>query len=537
MPQNQPESISRLRRVLVGGIAVAIAVLTGGGVGWAAPAEGTLLVDEPFTGAAADARFAGYGSACLTGAPPVTGIGDGLHPLGGCGSAVGPVPPAGGAPFGFLRLTDDLNDQSGAVLFDQALPASEGIEVTFDQYQYGSTTPATPADGISFFLVDGSGGLSAPGAFGGSLGYGKKLPDDNPANPFLAGVDQGYLGVGFDVLGNYFGDWERRGSGCARTSPAGTPFRVPAPGQNMVTVRGPGHGTEGYCFLTATTSNFTTTGPWPSTLPGQLQGPLTAFPPGTTAEQAAQLLQPSKRTVTIQISPGPTPHVSVDIDFNDGAGAQRVLDFDAPTPVPDTYKFGFGASTGLFTDIHLIGNVTVRSMQPLAMLDLAKSADTSRVYREGDTVEYTYTVANVTGVPVPDIKVADDRVAEVVCESTSLAPAGSPGDRTTCTGSYPVTAEDVVAGTITNTATATGDDGRVVSPERDVTVETELTPSPSPSLSPSSSPAPAVSPAPSGPALANTGTSLSPMLFFGAAAILLGVITLLISRRLYGSHD
>ncbi|NUO59259.1 MAG: hypothetical protein HOV71_01080 [Hamadaea sp.] len=505
---------------------MAITVLTGGGIGWAAPAEGTLLVDEPFTGASADARFAGYGSACLTGAPSVTGIGDGLHPLGGCASAVGPVPPSGGAPFGFLRLTDDLNDQSGAVLFDQALPADEGLEVVFDQYQYGSTTPATPADGISFFLVDGAGGLSAPGAFGGSLGYGKKLPDDNPANQFLSGVDNGYLGIGFDVLGNYFGDWEQRGSGCARQSPAGTPFRIPAPGQNMVTVRGPGHGTSGYCFLTATTSNFTTTGPWPSTLPGQLQGPLTAFPPGTTAEQAAQLLEPSRRTVTIQLSPGPTPHVTIDIDFNHGAGAQRVLEFDAPNPVPATYKFGFGASTGLFTDVHLIGNVQVRSLQPLAMLSLAKSADTSRAYREGDVVDYTYTVTNLTGVPVPDIRIIDDRITGVVCESTSLAPAGQPGDSTSCTGAYTVTGEDVLAGSITNTATAAGDDDRVVSPEQSVTVETEPTPPPSPTPSPP----PAASPSPSGPALANTGTFPSPMIFFGAAAILLGVITLLLSR-------
>ncbi|WP_027344075.1 DUF7507 domain-containing protein [Hamadaea tsunoensis] len=504
------------------------ALAGGGGVGWAAPAEGTLLVDEPFTGASADDRFSGYGSACLTGAPAVTGLGAALHPLGGCASAVGPVPPAGGAPFGFLRLTDDLNDASGAVLFDQALPADEGIEVTFDQYQYGSTTPATPADGISFFLVDGAGGLSAPGAFGGSLGYGKKLPDDNPANQFLPGVDNGYLGVGFDVLGNYFGDWERRGQGCARQSPAGTPFRIPGPGQNMVTVRGPGNGITGYCFLTATTSNFTTTGPWPSTLPGRLQGPLTAFPPGTNAEQAAQLLQPSRRTVTIQISPGPAPHVTIDIDFNDGAGSQRVLEFDAPTPVPDTYKFGFGASTGLFTDVHLIGNVRVRSMQPLSLLDLTKSADTGHAYREGDTVEYTYTVTNVTGVPVPDIEVADDRVARVVCASTSLAPAGQPGDSTTCTGTYTVTAEDVLAGAVTNTATATGDAGRVVSPERSVTAATE--PTPSPSASPAASVPPSVSPTPSGPALANTGTRLSPTIFVGAAAVLAGIITLLLSR-------
>jgi hypothetical protein len=149
--------------------------------------------------------------------------------------------------------------------------------VTFEQWQYGNNPAFPPADGISFFLTDGAAELTRPGAFGGSLGYAQKLPDDDPANPFLPGVDNGYLGTGLDVLGNYFGDWEHRGYGRVPLSPAGTIFRVPAPGPNMVTVRGPGDGTVGYCWLTATTSNFTTTPPWPSTLPGQLQGTLTSI--------------------------------------------------------------------------------------------------------------------------------------------------------------------------------------------------------------------------------------------------------------------
>jgi len=281
--------------------------------GGAPAAAGTPLVTESFTGASADPDFVAFGSACLTGAaaaasPP----GPGSHPLGGCSpSPVGPVPPAGGAGFGYLQLTDSSTDQSGAVLYNQAIPAAQGLDVSFEQWQYGATAPNPPADGISFFLVDGATNLTAPGAFGGSLGYAQKLPDDNPANPFLPGVGHGFLGVGLDVLGNYFGDWERRGDGCAQTSPAGDIFRVPAPGANMVTVRGPGNGTEGYCFVTATTTNFTTTGPWPTTLTGPLQGTLTSMPAGTTPEQAQTLLAPSRRTVTVHISPAPDPQVTV----------------------------------------------------------------------------------------------------------------------------------------------------------------------------------------------------------------------------------
>ncbi|MFE6679744.1 hypothetical protein [Streptomyces sp. NPDC057729] len=569
--------------------AAALAVVVGAGasltldVGARAQprAAGSPLVDETFTQATAP-QFTGVGSACLTGAPAAAAPGPGDHPLGGCPEGVGPVPPPNGAPHGYLRLTDASNDQTGAVLYNQALPANQGLDVTFDQWQYGSTTPATPADGISFFLVNGDGALTHPGAFGGSLGYAQKLPDDNPTATFLPGVDRGYLGVGLDVLGNYFGDWEHRGNGCANRSPAGTGFRVPAPGANMVTVRGPGDGTEGYCFLTATTSNFTTTGPWPSTLPGMLQGPLTALPPGATPAQAEAALEPSRRRVHVQLTPAPDPVLTVSVDFNDGTGSHQVLSTPAPQPVPPTYKFGFAASTGLFTDVHLIRNVLVTSDQPLPKLNLVKQvrqplpgdlvagskvpydfvvtnsgttditglavndpkigpvtcptttlasgrtvtctvtytvtaadvthgsidnkaiatgtsdgqavtsppssqsvpierppglvvekkAQTPGPYSVGQTVTFSYTVRNTGGLELTDVKVKDDHVADITCQSTTLAPAESPGDSTTCSGTYTITASDGTAGSVTNTATATGrtDGETITSPETQLTL-------------------------------------------------------------------
>lgn len=383
---------------------------------------------------------------------------------------------ADGAPHGYLRLTDASNDQSGAVLYNHALPATQGLDVTFDQWQYGSTTPATPADGISFFLVDGDRALTHPGAFGGSLGYAQKLPDDDPAATFLPGVDGGYLGVGLDVLGNYFGDWEHRGNGCADRSPAGTQFRVPAPGANMVTLRGPGDGTEGYCFLTATTNNFSTTGPWPSTLPGRLQGPLTELPAGATPVQAETALEPSRRRVHVQITPAPDPVVDVSVDFNDGTGPHQVLSTPAPQPLPATYKFGFAASTGLFTDVHLIRNVAVSSDQPLPRLDLVKQV---RQPLPGDLVAgtrvpYDFVVTNSGGTDLTGLTVDDPKTGPVSCPTTTLAP----GETTTCTATYTVTAADVAHGSIENTATASGtsDDQTVTSPPSSEHVPIELPP-------------------------------------------------------------
>ncbi|WP_329372420.1 hypothetical protein OG896_36940 [Streptomyces sp. NBC_00669] len=438
-------------------------------------AGGTPLIGETFTQATAP-DFTGVGSACLTGAAAAPAPGPGDHPLGGCPDGTGPVPPADGAPHGYLRLTDASNDQSGAVLYNHALPATQGLDVTFDQWQYGSTTPATPADGISFFLVDGDRALTHPGAFGGSLGYAQKLPDDDPAATFLPGVDGGYLGVGLDVLGNYFGDWEHRGNGCADRSPAGTQFRVPAPGANMVTLRGPGDGTEGYCFLTATTNNFSATGPWPSTLPGRLQGPLTELPAGATPVQAETALEPSRRRVHVQITPAPDPVVDVSVDFNDGTGPHQVLSTPAPQPLPATYKFGLAASTGLFTDVHLIRNVAVSSDQPLPRLDLVKQV---RQPLPGDLVAgtrvpYDFVVTNSGGTDLTGLTVDDPKTGPVSCPTTTLAP----GETTTCTATYTVTAADVAHGSIENTATASGtsDDQTVTSPPSSEQVPIELPP-------------------------------------------------------------
>nr|WSW68374.1 hypothetical protein OG461_20395 [Streptomyces sp. NBC_00995] len=464
-----------VKRWAVAGLGVF--ALTAAGLGMPAQAAvaqpvGVPLVDETFTGADAQAQFEAFGPACLTGAPPAPAPGPGTHPLTGCpAGGTGPVPPGDAAPRGYLRLTDASNDQSAAVLYNHALPANQGLVTTFDQWQYGGTTDP-PADGISFFLIDGAASLTSPGAFGGSLGYAQKLPNDDPGETFLPGVNRGYLGVGLDVLGNYFGDWEHRGNGCATRSPAGTSFRIPAPGQNMVTLRGPGDGVEGYCFLDATTSNLSTTGPWPSTLPGQLHGPTTTIPSDSTPEEAEALLEPSRRTVTVEISPSPDPVITVAIDFHDGNGTQQVLTSPAPQPVPDTFKFGFAASTGLFTDVHLIRHVTVHPAAALPQLNLVKQVSQEpplpSPLTPGMDVPYEYVVTNSGNVPLTGVNVTDDRVTGITCPQSTLAV----GETMTCTGTYTVSAADGTAGSVTNTATAQGqaDGAPVVSPPDAVTL-------------------------------------------------------------------
>jgi uncharacterized repeat protein (TIGR01451 family) len=449
--------------------------------------QGTELVQETFTGATADPRVLAYGSACLTGAPRGAAPPAGLHELGGCTSTpIGPVPPGDGAPYGYLQLTDASNNQAGAVLFNTPVRAIDGLDVTFEQWQYGNRSQV-PADGISFFLTEGTAALTAPGANGGSLGYAQRLPENNPESAFMPGVNGGYLGIGLDVLGNYFGDWEQRGNGCTQRSPSGTGFYIPAPGENMVTVRGPGNGTTGYCWLDATTSNKTTTGPWPSTLPGNLQGTLREMPADATPQEAQALLEPSKRTVRIQVSPAPNPVVTVDIDFNDPnnpVGFQRVLTFDAPEPVPDTYKFGFAASTGDFTDVHLIRRLNMETLRPIGSLQLSKEFDgfvapqngaTGTTSKTGkvkhDLIRYRFVVTNNGEEPINNIAINDPMAQGITCPSGTLAP----NESVTCYGLHTVTQAEKQQGYVENTATATGtraDDGaQVVSNESTLNVK------------------------------------------------------------------
>jgi len=93
-------------------------------------------------------------------------------------------------------------------------------------------------------------------------------------------------------------------------------------------------------------------------------------------------------------------------------------------------------------------------------LTLTKSANPSRFFKAGQTIQYTYTVRNNTTGTLRYIYVSDDRVSNVTCASTTLAPSAS----TTCTATYTTTDRDVNNRAITNTAVATGrrSDGVVV---------------------------------------------------------------------------
>lgn len=392
-----------------------------------AAAPATVLVDETFSGSTiADGLIRGTGTTCLTGATSST------SQMNACPvSQLGPVPSRGTTP-GYLQLTDASGYKAGAVFYNRPIPASAGIDATFELYQYGGTG----ADGVTFFLVDGATQLTATGATGGSLGYAQRQG--------AAGVLGGYVGIGFDVFGNFYDDGEGRGAGCASTQKApSTSSGNIAP--NTVVVRGAGSAAIGYCYLASTTVAGSNPQKPTSSLPGRL---------------SASTLATAKRTVHVVITPGAAPMINVAIDFDDGNGFQTVIaNLPAPPGTPSTYKFGFSGSTGGSTDVHLLRNVVVGTVDPLAALNLVKQVNRQTalapVLVAGSAIPYQFVVTNAGAETLHGLSIVDPAVGSAVCPAVDIPPAPDEASTVVCTGTHVITVGEAAAGVVVNTATAT----------------------------------------------------------------------------------
>jgi FG-GAP-like repeat len=221
---------------------------------------------------------------------------------------------------GTLRLTSVGDNQSAFVLFDKSFTSTKGVNVTFDFFAYGGDG----ADGLSFFLIDGStlGANVTPGGSGSGLGYAPNLVSGD------AGLTNGYLGVGFDEFGNY--------SDPAKTAPGGDGV-IP----DSVAVRG--SATNGYKYLIGKTVGL------------GIDSPTTA----ATNRQSAL------RTVEVDLDKNGLLDVSMDLngdrDFDDD-GEQLISNFDVAAvngAAPATFKFGFSSSTGSLSNIHEVRNLAI----------------------------------------------------------------------------------------------------------------------------------------------------------------------------------
>ncbi len=281
-------------------------------------------------------------SACLT-----AGTSTAATPVPGCGLS---PPDVDGQ--GTLQLTPDAVGTEGGAFYDASFPTSDGLDIGFNAYQYGDGG----GDGLSFDLAAvNPADPVAPadlGAPGGGLGYA-------PSQPSLNGLNDGYLGVGFDLFGNYS---SANGDGTGCTDIAGITSNR---GYDTVTVRGPGNATTGYSALT-------TTGLSGATLEGstradsQVPVEVALNPSSTTTTTSTGLVVPGGDYVVAFTAIGGTQQTlegSLPSTLNGEipSGLYPSSWINPTTGVPYQLDIGWAGSTGGVKDAHEIDANTVAS--------------------------------------------------------------------------------------------------------------------------------------------------------------------------------
>lgn len=410
-------------------------------------ALGSLLVDETFKNSTFSdpSKWSTKDGACLT--------------ASGCSSTWDTYDiQQKGNGTGYLQLTDGYTNRKGSVLYNQAIPSGNGLDITFDYYMYGGDEfDGNYGDGISFFLTDGAATLSQTGAGGAGMGYASVDEDGAGSGARVEGIAQGVLGIGLDEFGNFSKQSIYSPNSTERVT-GGNDCTVPYDGgPHTVTLRGEGaqdgngKWNNGYCVVAGVQQD-------------------SSFQTGTAT---ASENDSNGKTVRVLISePNAAGYQTVTVYIGGVQVVSHTLDYKLPT----TIKFGFSAGTGAASQAQLIRGLSAHSVKSLTAIDLVKAvnkdtypdADT-HVFKSGDTVPYVFTVTNGGTTTLSNVTVTDPNISNISCPNTTLAP-GSP---MTCTGELTLTDDMVKDGKFTNTATATGTDGdKTVSDTDSVTINT-----------------------------------------------------------------
>lgn len=425
----------------------------------------TWMLDEDFSGSSvsdpawnAVSMSGRTNAACLTAANGAETTGTTLGKCTGKTSSPSQFTDSGsvfqnpsGTNTGYLQLTDQTDNQAGAVVYNKSLPSENGLVVTFTQYQFG--TDDTGADGIGFFLADGSTDLTAVGPYGGALGY--------PNSSVGAGLPHGYLGIGFDTYGNY-ANLNHSATQCKATDAQNAKFNFTSESdlRPSIAIRGSGNGTSGYCMVALERAKDSSSPLYNKTLRYKSSS-LTSQKNVRTAVNSAA--RPTRVTVYPLKDGQVSPRVTVEMQFPGTNYYTTVIDTTMTTAVPSLIKFGFLGSTGGSKDVHLISNVKIGTVLPMETLSLTKSiASTETSYDIGDTINYEFNVFNSSTSAVYYPNVVDPLISSISCTAptdangTPYIPAAAEGTvgSIKCTGSYAVTEGDRTNGHVLNTATA-----------------------------------------------------------------------------------
>ncbi len=397
-----------------------------------AGAAGTSLLTEPFTNATTSTSAwsfpTGSTGVCLT-----AGTNTSATPVPDCQSSGGDA-----AGSGALQLTTNGGNQVGTIYSTSALPTSNGLDVSWDSYQFNGTG----ADGISFDLAAANPSDPVPptttGPAGGSLGYA--------ANGATPGVPNGYLGFGADVYGNYE-NYAFSGTGCAGSTPA-----VP----ESMGVRGPGNGTAGYCLLGQL--NLATGLTLDSKAPTSRTG--LAVPEEVVLNTTASSVVASASGVAVPVG----DYLFATEPLKNGAAGTvwkyvtGALPTD-PSGVPSAWlgsdglplemAFGWASSTGGSNEYHQINLLQVSALVESPILSLTNTDSGSGTLAAGSASSVTLTagVSATSTVNEPDAVTVTDTLP------ASLTPTLATGTGWTCSISGSAVSCTRTASTLTPGAT------------------------------------------------------------------------------------
>ena len=328
----------------------------------------------------------------------------------GCAPGLSGLPSTGDIPgSGALRLTSNriayiadgrnLSGQGerGSFIINQPFPREDGLVVEFDFFIYNGAGNGTPpsADGISFFLLDGNTPNPTPGAFGGSLGYAQAT--EGGIQP---GASNGFVGIGFDVFGNFSNGNEGRNGG---------------PGQQPDRVVLRGSAAKNYPFITNVASQPIIGAGIDDA--GTITNPQIRSQGNVQGRRARITITPDGfLTVGLSTQTGEnvadTAFVNVFSDTINLNNASPIVEgVDALAPLPTSFKFGFAASTGFSTAIHELRNLIIRPVrQPaVSVRNLRLVKRVTAVVRNGVRTEFnqftddpTSTVDNLPGWSQPN---------------------------------------------------------------------------------------------------------------------------------------
>jgi large repetitive protein len=405
-------------------------------------ASGTVLFNQPFHDNTVDGSAGSVSvptstasgaanSACLTASGNST-----ANPLASCPS------PSDAQGSGTLRLTPDTGGKVGGIFASTSVPTSQGLDATFNTFQYGTATPAG-ADGIAFVLgATNPASPSTPtaiGPTGGALGYSST----SATSPAQSGLPYGYMGIGLDAYGN-FSNKQYEGSGCTNPSNISTLM----PGQ--VVIRGPGNGTVGYCPVQSSATTSTS----PSLT-------LTASTRSASQIPVEVVINPTSSTLTTA-SGLSVPAGDYDVTFTPVGGTATSLVGTLPTVpsglypsswvnsagIPKQLLFGWVASTGAVLDYHELNNAVVTSLAPVPKLAISLTSYAASSLSKGSPVTYVATASSsgpTESQPVTITLTAPSGVLPLSAYGTGWTCAAPSGQQISCTS----TGSTFTSGTIT----------------------------------------------------------------------------------------